>query len=44
LLNSNFGRDITRLDPNFKLSNVTAHHGPVPNEILANFVTNNINL
>ena len=44
LLNSNFGRDITRLDPNLKLSNVTAHHGPVPNQILANFVTNNINL
>jgi hypothetical protein len=44
LLNSDFGRDITRLDPNLKLSNVTAHHGPVPNKILANFVSENIDL
>ncbi|MDA8882821.1 hypothetical protein N9I00_00275 [bacterium] len=44
LLNSDFGRDITRLDPNLKLSNVTAHQGPVPNKILANFVSENIDL
>jgi hypothetical protein len=44
LLNSDFGRDVTRLDPNLKLSNVTAHHGPVPNKMLANFVSENIDL
>ena len=44
LFNSNFGRDITRLDPNLKLSNVTAHYGPMPNKILATFVSENIDL
>ena len=47
LLNSDYGRDLFNLDPTLKSQrylSVNAHHGPVPNKILANFVSENIEL